>query len=151
VPTSANVAQVEAATLCLINEVRAENGEPPLSDNGKLHTAARQHSADMIGKDYFGHTTPTGGTVDTRILATGYAPPGSSYELGENIDCAGVTLASPIATVNAWLSSPDHRANILNRHFRDTGIGVAPAAPARCAEGLPGATYTQDFGVVLSY
>ena len=151
VPTAANAAQVEAATLCLINHVRVENGEPPLIDNGKLHAAARQHSEDMIGNDYFGHTTPQGETVDARILATGYASPGSSHELGENIDCAGVTLATATATVSGWMSSPDHRANILNGDFRDSGIGVAPAAPAMCAEGLPGATYTQDFGVVFSY
>jgi uncharacterized protein YkwD len=151
VPTATNVAQVEAATLCLIDDVRVENGEPPLIDNGKLHAAARQHSEDMIGHDYFGHTTPQGVTVDARILATGYASPGSSYELGENIDCAGVTLATPTATVTGWMSSPDHRTNILDGDFRDSGIGVAPAAPAMCAEGLPGATYTQDFGVVSSY
>jgi uncharacterized protein YkwD len=49
------------------------------------------------------------------------------------------------------MSSPEHRANILNGDFRDSGVGVAPAAPAMCGEGLPGATYTQDFGVVFSY
>jgi uncharacterized protein YkwD len=131
--------------------MRVQNGQQPLIDNGKLDAAARQHSEDMVGNDYFGHTTPTGATVEARILATGYVSPGDSYELGENIDCAGLTLATPSATVNGWMSSPDHRANILNGDFRESGIGVAPAAPAMCAEGPPGATYTQDFGVVSAY
>jgi uncharacterized protein YkwD len=151
VPTTANVADVEAATLCLINKARAENGEQPLSDNGKLDAAARQHSEEMVSRDYFAHTTPAGETFDARIAASGYLSPGSGYELGENIYCATGALATPNATVNGWMSSPDHRANILNGDFRDSGIGVAPAAPALCGEGLPGATYTQDFGVVSSY
>jgi len=149
-PTAANVAQVQSATLCLINKVRVENGERPLSDNRKLDSAAQQHSDDMISNDYFDHTTPSGEAFDTRITATGYVTPGSSYELGENIDCATLSLATPSATVNGWMNSPEHRANILNGDFRDSGIGVALAAPAQYAEGQPGATYTQDFGVVSS-
>jgi uncharacterized protein YkwD len=151
VPAAANLAEVEAATLCLINKARAENGESALSDNRKLDAVARQHSEDMVNRDYFAHTTPAGETFDARIAASGYLPPGSAYELGENIYCATGTLATPSAAVSGWMHSPDHRANILNREFRDSGVGVAPAAPGVCGEGQPGATYTQDFGVVSSY
>ena len=70
------------------------------------------------------------------------------YELGENIDCATEYLATPAATVSAWMNSPEHRENILNGEYRETGIGVAAAAPASFAAGQAGATYTQDFGVI---
>lgn len=147
-PTSANVALVREATLCLINQQRADNGERPLVENANLASAAQGHSDDMVTRDYFEHATPSGEEFQTRITASGYIPRGAAYEIGENIDCATLFLATPAATVTAWMNSPEHRANILNGEFRDSGIGVAAAAPAYFAEGQPGATYTQDFGVL---
>jgi uncharacterized protein YkwD len=148
IPTSSNIAEVRAATLCLINRERAQNGERPLVENQHLLASAQGHSEDMVSRDYFSHTTPTGEAFDTRILATGYVRSDQLYELGENIDCATLTLATPAATVNAWMNSPEHRENILNGEYRETGVGVAAAAPAYFAGGQAGATYTQDFGVI---
>jgi len=148
VPSEANIAEVRAATLCLINRERAAHGDGPLSENPHLLAAAQGHSADMVSRDYFSHTTPTGEAFDTRILASGYARSNQAYELGENIDCATLYLATPAATVSAWMNSPEHRENILNGEYRETGIGVAAAAPASFAAGQAGATYTQDFGVI---
>ena len=93
----------------------------------------------MVSRDYFSHTTPTGEAFDTRILATGYVRSDQLYELGENIDCATLTLATPAATVNAWMNSPEHRENILNGEYRETGVGVAAAAPrtSRAARPAP--------------
>ena len=54
----------------------------------------------MVSRNYFSHTTPTGEAFDTRILASGYARPSQGYELGENIDCATLYLATPAATVS---------------------------------------------------
>ncbi len=150
IPTSANIAQVREATVCLINEQREQHGELALAENSKLNTAAQGHSEDMVARNYFEHTTPTGEEFQTRITASGYVPRGAAYELGENIDMATFNLATPAATVTAWMNSPEHRANILNGEFRETGMGVAAAAPAYFAEGASGATYTQDFGVLAS-
>ncbi|HTY96941.1 MAG TPA: CAP domain-containing protein [Solirubrobacteraceae bacterium] len=148
VPTSSNIAEVRAATLCLINRERIQNGERPLVENQHLLASAQGHSEDMVSRDYFSHTTPTGEAFDTRILATGYVRSDQLYELGENIDCATLTLATPAATVNAWMNSPEHRENILNGEYRETGMGVVAAAPAYFAGDQAGATYTQDFGVI---
>ncbi len=46
------------------------------------------------------------------------------------------------------MNSPEHRENILNGEYRDSGIGVAAAAPRIFSGGQAGATYTQDFGVI---
>ncbi len=148
VPSEANIAEVRVATLCLINRERAAHGESPLTENPHLLAAAQGHSEDMVSRDYFSHTTPTGEAFDTRILASGYVRSNQLYELGENIDCATEYLASPANTVSAWMNSPEHRENILNGEYRETGMGVAAAAPASFAAGQPGATYTQDFGVI---
>jgi uncharacterized protein YkwD len=150
IPSSANIEQVREATVCLINERREQHGELALVVSDKLNAAAQGHSEDMVARDYFEHTTPSGEEFQTRIIESGYVPRGAAYELGENIDIATLSLCTPAATVTAWMNSPDHRANILNGEFRETGMGVAPAAPAYFAEGEPGATYTQDFGVLAS-
>ena len=52
--------------------------------------------------------------------------------------------------MNAWIASPGHLANILEGQYEDTGIGIVPAAPAQLAEGSPGATYAQEFGVIIT-
>lgn len=53
--------------------------------------------------------------------------------------------------VYAWMHSPGHRANILNASFHDSGIGVVAATPASLGDGLPGATYAEDFGSVARH
>lgn len=149
-PSSTNIAQVREATLCLINEQRLAHGELALVESSKLDNAAQAHSEDMIARDYFEHTTPSGEEFETRITASGYIPRGAAYELGENIDTATLSLSTAAATVTAWMNSAEHRDNILNGEFRETGVGVAAAAPAYFAGGQTGATYTQDFGVLAS-
>ena len=73
---------------------------------------------------------------------------GVSYEVGENIAWGTLWLATPRSIVAAWMASPGHRENILDAHYRDTGIGVSPHPLASLANGQPGAIYTQDFGVI---
>ena len=102
----------------------------------------------MVWANYFAHVSPTGETPLARIVASHYVSTGSSYELGENIVLGTLALATPAAAMTGWMNSPEHRANILNPLFRDSGIGVVAQAPARYSNGQGGAVYTQDFGVV---
>lgn len=138
----ATVRQARDATLCLLNRVRAQHGLPPLRLNARLSRVAGQHSRDMVRRRYFGHDSLNGRSPFARMLASHYVPRDASWWLGENIGWGSGSLAQPIAMVRAWMHSPPHRANILSRHFRDVGIGVAPGAPV----GGGGATYTTDFG-----
>ncbi|GAA3370820.1 hypothetical protein GCM10017744_096120 [Streptomyces antimycoticus] len=43
---------------------------------------------------------------------------------------------SPKSVMEGWMSSPGHKANILNCDFKEIGVGVAQ----------PGHYWTQDFG-----
>jgi uncharacterized protein YkwD len=138
----ATVRAARDATLCLLNRVRAEHGLRPLRLNRKLARAARRHSHDMVRRRYFAHDSLNGATPFARMLAMHYVPRHASWWLGENIGWGSGSFAQPIAMVRAWMHSPPHRANILSRHFRDIGIGIAPGAPV----GGRGATYTTDFG-----
>ncbi|HWC25664.1 MAG TPA: CAP domain-containing protein, partial [Solirubrobacteraceae bacterium] len=69
----------------------------------------------------------------------------ASWSLGENIAWGSGERATPQEIVRAWMRSPGHRRNILERRFRNIGIGVATGAPGDVS-GRPAATYTTDFG-----
>jgi len=151
VPSEQNLDLVRAATLCLINREREGSGESPLAVNARLEQVAQSHSQDMASADYFDHTGPHGDSPVSRMRAAGYLS-GSvrGYEIGENIAWGTLWLATPRSIVAGWMASPGHRANILDGHFRDTGIGVSPHPLTSLARGQAGAMYTQDFGVTVT-
>jgi uncharacterized protein YkwD len=146
-PTAANVPQVEAATLCLINVQRAQNGLGALTPNAVLQGAALEHSQDMVRHHFFSHDSSSGEDFEDRILRFNYAPPNVQWVAGENIAWGTLSLATPDAIVVSWMNSPEHRANILAGDFKELGVGVVPSTPS----GDPsGATYTADFGARAS-
>jgi uncharacterized protein YkwD len=149
-PDAEDIPLVRAAVLCLINRVRAENGRVPLIVNPELEQAAEGHCAELITDDYFAHVSPSGETPVDRIRATGYIPgPSVGYAIGENLAWGTYSLSTPQAIVAAWVASPGHLANILEGQYTETGIGITPAVPSSLAEGAPGATYGQEFGVII--
>jgi uncharacterized protein YkwD len=149
IPTPDNLHMVDEATLCLIDQARAQVNELPLKMNARLELAARGHSESMVAEDYFAHVTPAGETPAQRFKAAGYIDSTRvGYVVGENIAWGTLSLATPQAMVNAWMASPEHRANILESRYRGTAIGVALGVPALVSGGAPGATYTEDFGVI---
>ncbi len=150
-PTPENLEAVREATLCLINNERIAHGERPLQLNTDLANCAQGHSESMAVDDYFSHEGPGGSTPLSRMQAAGYIYSSKiGYEIGENIAWGTLWLATPKSIVESWMQSPEHRANILDANYRETGIGVSPHAPAARAEGEPGALYTQDFGVIIT-
>jgi uncharacterized protein YkwD len=149
-PNVGNLQAVAAATLCLVNQERARHGELPLRLNGQLEEAAEEHSQEMVSQDYFAHIAPSGLTPLERVRDTGYIPsPHDGYTIGENIAWGTLELSTPKAIVAAWIASPEHLANILEADYRDSAIGVAPAAPPSLGHGQQGAVYTQEFGIIV--
>lgn len=117
----------EDKLLGLINGFRAQNGISALGRNGKLNTAALNHSRDMANRGFFSHNTPEGGTPDQRITAAGY----SFSWWGENIYKSAPGDDSAQAAFNSWVNSSGHRANMLSTNFTQIGIGRATAADGR--------------------
>jgi uncharacterized protein YkwD len=149
-PEAANIDLVRAAVLCLINRKRAENGEAPLKTSPQLEEAAEGHCEELIADDYFAHVSPSGETPVDRIRDTGYIPNANvGYVIGENLAWGTYQLSTPASIVAAWIASPGHLANILEAKYAETGIGVTPAVPSSLAAGAPGATYAQEFGVIV--
>jgi uncharacterized protein YkwD len=149
-PTGENQARVRASVLCLINRVRAEHNLQPLGWNPELEDAAEGHCSELIADDYFAHVSPSGETPVDRIKATGYIPSENvGYVIGENLAWGTYSLSTPQAIVEAWVASPGHLANILESRYTETGIGVIASVPESLGEGNPGATYAEEFGVIV--
>jgi uncharacterized protein YkwD len=143
-PAPGNLADVRAAVLCLHNRIRAGHGLPLLKENPRLRRAAAGHSADMVARTYFAHDAPGGDSFVDRILGARYAGARDGWVLGENIAWGTGSLGTPEGIVEAWMDSPEHRANILKRAYREVGLGIAVGVPSGHDAG---ATYTADFGV----
>jgi uncharacterized protein YkwD len=149
VPSVGNIGRVERAARCLVNRERARHGERALIADRRLTRAARSHSHDMAVRHYFEHVSPDGQTPLQRIQESGFLPAGHGYLIGENIAWGSGTLSTPAQIVRAWMHSPGHRANILNRRFRYTGMGVVADVPVETLRFQPGGIYTQDFATVF--
>lgn len=114
--------ELEAGLLRATNEARAAHGLPPLQLDASLALAARHHAAEMAELGYLAHESPRDGSRD----------------LGQRLNRAGAMLESaaenlaylqhvpdlPGATVQGWLESPGHRANLLGQ-FNLVGFGTA--------------------------
>jgi uncharacterized protein YkwD len=105
-----------------MNRVRASYGMPALRGAPALRTAALRHSEDMLARDYFAHTSPTGSTVTVRIVRSGFVT-GHWWRAAETLAWGVGVRASAAATISAWLRSPPHRAIMLSPGFRWVGIG----------------------------
>lgn len=116
----------------LVNQQRAARGLAALSVDGRITTAAQNHSNYQASKGKMTHTGAGGTNAGQRITAAGYA----WSRWAENV-AAGQPDCSSV--VNAWMNSSGHRANILNANLKAIGVGAAKSAN--------GAVYwTMDFG-----
>ncbi len=113
-----------AALRVAINAVRVRYGLGPVRGSSQLHAVAQRHSDDMILRDYFAHTSPSGQTVRDRIIRSGFVN-GYAWMGGETLAWGTGTLSGPVSTVRAWMASPEHRAILLSSQFTRVGISRA--------------------------
>src|SRR5438045_1437087 len=73
-PTTADMPQVEAVTLCLLNAERTSSGLVALRGNRRLRNAAVAHSRDMVANHYFSHEDQSGDGPEDRIGHARYLP-----------------------------------------------------------------------------
>jgi len=111
----------------MINEVRREadpqeNSLQPLQLYSVLIKVARQHSQDMLERNYFDHISPEGNDVADRVNNAGL----EWTAVGENLFWASGISPSQVAeeAVQGWVNSPGHYQNIIT-DYSYTGIGVA--------------------------
>ncbi len=124
-----SIDDIRAEILSLVNAARAEKGLAPLRHDITLQTSAQAYANRMHADGFFGHTDPSGHTLQDRVMAVNYYERTMSddcqcikgFALGENI-ARGQRSAKEV--VQAWMDSPSHRDAILGKDFTDLGIGV---------------------------
>jgi len=102
------------------NSARAQNGLGALALNGTLNSSAQSKANDMIARNYWSHNTPDGTQPWWFFTNAGY----QYSNAGENL-AYGFTDSN--STVNAWMNSPSHRANVLGS-YTEVGFGIASGA-----------------------
>jgi uncharacterized protein YkwD len=124
--------ELERRIFILTNEARRRHALPPLTDDSALQATAREHCDDMIKRHYFSHTSPEGQTLGDRLKHEEPAVVRTMVRAGENIYMSSKLDSSDTPTiarliVDGWMTSPGHRANILNDKFTHLGVAVAVA------------------------
>ena len=146
--TSRDVVRLRSAIRCLFAKERSKRNLHALQDRRALRVAAESHSRDMVRRNYFDHVSPSGSRVETRARRAGYLRRVRRWDLGEALGWGTLEQGSPESLITRMLESPKHRALLLDRSFRDVGIGVALGAPVE-EGGEPGVTLTLAFGHVV--
>jgi uncharacterized protein YkwD len=112
----------EYEILQLTNQQRIAANLKPLKFNDKLVKAAREQSNAMAKAGKLSHSLH-GQDLVSRVKKAGYW----YVALGENIGQA----SSGAEMVKMWMSSENHKQNILNPQFTSIGIGIKVAADGK--------------------
>jgi uncharacterized protein YkwD len=143
-PNEASRKHARQAVVCLVNKMRRHHGRRGLHVRGALNESGKRHSSYMRRHSCFSHQCPGERNLIGRVEATSYLPCGCSWRLGENIARGTRTAGTPAAIVRAWMHSPPHRAEILDRRLRDVGVGVVWGRRGNRHARM--GNYTADFG-----
>lgn len=129
---------IEAAVLREMNAQRTVRKLPPLKRLTVLNRPARAQSAFMAASGAFQHESADGSQFWVRLVKAGYP---RSRTMAENIAMvSGCDATTAAQVVQLWLDSPGHRANLLNRQMRNTGVGVV------ATDGCEQVYVTADYG-----
>jgi len=104
-----------------VNQLRLQHNLPPLKLNAQLCDAAQAHAETMAQTGVIAHADSQGRRADYRASEAGYF----YHRLGENLAAGQPTWERAL---QAWLNSPDHRANLLTPDYRELGIGFTGSA-----------------------
>jgi uncharacterized protein YkwD len=146
-PSAANVPAIDAALLCLVNQVRRAHGLRPLRPNRELRGVAASQVSSMVRQNYFADIRPSGQTPLSLVAVTRYPVHAEQFAVAENIAWGTGSDATPAHIVAAWMASPPHREIMLGGEYRDIGVGVTLDVPAVLRAGGLGATYAIELGV----
>ncbi len=102
----------------LTNMRREEASVGELVVSPLLMEAARLKAEDMVNKGYFAHISPEGNDPCYWLRVVGY----DYLYAGENL---AVNFLRTDQVDEAWMRSPSHRDNIVNKTFKEVGIATA--------------------------
>jgi uncharacterized protein YkwD len=129
-----------------INAYRLTHGLKPLKISVQLNASSRQHSDEMGADGYFDHPSADGTAFWKRIQKYYPSKNYSYWTVGENLLYATPSIGAVDALRN-WLASPEHRANIRSKSWRDLGVSSVHVVDAGGVyEGETVTIITTDFG-----
>lgn len=136
-----SIRDLRTSIRCLINEERAVHGLSKLTRHKALKTASQRHVKAMVDTGCLAHRCPGEDDLETRLDDAGYFDGAEAWRYAENTGC-GISADAMVAN---WLDITYHRINILDKDFREVGVGVSQKrVTGRCDKGY--ATFAVVFG-----
>ncbi len=144
-PGISHLEETENFVFDMTNKMRREHGLKKLKKEDVLRITSREHSADMISRNYFDHNNPDGLAPEDRIAIRHRRLVGLTGENIWNGYGYDINNSRQIAELimTGWMNSPGHRANILRAEYTHLGVGVSTNGHMIMA--------TQNFAAVLAY
>lgn len=99
------------------NQARVAAGLPALRMDSRLNASAQAKAQNMFAEDYWAHVSPSGLQPWYWFTQAGYRYSYAGENLAKDFDTSA-------GTMDGWLNSPGHRANILNANYVDVGFAV---------------------------
>jgi uncharacterized protein YkwD len=113
-----------------------------LSWEARLAASAHEQAMDLAAQDKLSHTDSRNRGFGVRLRSVGYASAGA----GENLAAGQNTIDD---TLQAWLASPSHCANLMQPEYRDVGLACVQRRGSRYERfwvahfGVPASTSAQ--------
>ncbi len=101
----------------MTNGNREKAGAGKVTLNAQLSAAAAAKVEDMFKENYWAHVSPKGTQPWYFITSAGY----KYQHAGENL---ARDFSNSKDVVNAWMASPSHKKNLLDKRYKDMGIAV---------------------------
>ena len=116
--TDLPLARQARTVACLLNFARRMRGLQPLAIDAVLSRASARKASAIRRCERFAHN-PCGGQWTAIVRSLGYAG-----LFGENLYLASGLFGAPRPTVDAWLNSAPHRANVFGGRWRQQGLAA---------------------------
>jgi uncharacterized protein YkwD len=110
----------EQSFLTRTNDLRRSVGVAPLKNHATLNQKAESWAHHMASTGRLQHSTLTAGLGSINWSA-----------LGENVGYSSPRNLVYLSIHNAFVASPSHRANLVNRNYTHMGVGVAKDSAGR--------------------
>ena len=127
--TARYAAALQRSIVAQVNGVRRSFRAARLTVSAKLTRAGQEHARELALRGYFSHDWSDGSPFGTWIRRF-YPPAGArQWSAGENLLWSTPDLSAQRA-VEMWLASPAHRKILLDKRWRQIGLGVVQAENA---------------------
>ena len=100
----------------LVNAKRRSMGCAELKWDSRVAAIAWDHSADMVSRHFFSHTNPDKKGPSERLQESNLVYTSAAENLARHAKTAQEAF-------DAWLRSPQHRRNLLDKRFTRHGVG----------------------------